>query len=385
MPKIDDISRLFVLRSTSVLLLLYVVTGFAIYAESDGFTNWDGMLRWSLPLMLVFNALYTWSYVAVERNDARLFLKLLWIEVAPLVLLHFTMSEMSVLLNFVVFWIARTPQSYPLRTCCYLYAGFVTFFLLMFYLRAAADPVDLAIVGILAPLVGFFVLSISTTSINLQRERQKALDLNRELQAAQLLLAQSSRASERLRIAREIHDLLGHQMTALILNLEVSRHKTTGDGQVHVERALALGKMLLSDLRNAVSDMRENPALDFDAALAELLANIPELKVTLEREPELAIQDPQTAEVLLRCIQEALTNTLRHARASHCHICMYTQDDELVLEVRDDGKSPVQVTAGNGLKGMQERLAALAGSLHWHNDKGSFRLRARLPFAGIQP
>jgi signal transduction histidine kinase len=196
-----------------------------------------------------------------------------------------------------------------------------------------------------------------------------------------LLLAQSSTTSERLRIAREIHDLLGHQMTALILNLEIATHKTSGDALVHVERAQALARLLLSDLRNAVSDMRENPAVDFDSALAELLANVPELKVTLQREAGLEINDAHSAEVLLRCIQEALTNTLRHAGASACHIRLFTEDAQLVLDVSDDGSGLAKVIPGNGLKGMQERVAALAGSLHWHNDGGSFRLRARLPLA----
>jgi len=203
------------------------------------------------------------------------------------------------------------------------------------------------------------------------------------LKAAQLQLAQSSRAGERLRIARDIHDLLGHQMTALILNLEVATHKTTGYGQVQVERALALAKMLLGDLRSAVSDIRENPALDFERALAELITDIPGLTVKLEAEEGLRVNDPATAEVVLRCIQEALTNTLRHAGAISCHIRLYRHDAELVLEIADDGASPPSVTPGNGLTGMQERIRALAGSLSWHGGSG-FHLQARLPLAETQ-
>jgi signal transduction histidine kinase len=224
------------------------------------------------------------------------------------------------------------------------------------------------------------VLAISYTSVSLERERQQALDLNRELKAAQLQLAQSSRTEERLRIAREIHDVLGHHMTALILNLEVATHRTTGDGLTHVERALALAKMLLGDLRNAVSDIREHPAMDFDTALAELIADIPGLTVKLDSEESLTVKDPATAEVVLRCIQEALTNTLRHAGATSCHIRLYRQAAELVLEITDDGASAPSITPGNGLKGMQERIHALAGSLRWQGGSG-FHLKARLPLA----
>jgi signal transduction histidine kinase len=240
------------------------------------------------------------------------------------------------------------------------------------------------LLAVVIPASCFFVLTISYTAVSLQRERQQALDLNRELKAAQLQLAQSSRAGERLRIAREIHDLLGHQMTALILNLEVATHKTTGYGQTQVERALALAKMLLGDLRNAVSDMRENPAVDFDLALAELIADIPGLSVKLEHEEDLKLNDPATAEVVLRCIQEALTNTLRHAGATSCHIRLYRRDAELVLEITDDGASPPGITPGNGLTGMRERIHALSGSLSWRGGSG-FHLQARLPLAETAP
>ncbi|MES2606299.1 MAG: histidine kinase [Pseudomonadota bacterium] len=385
MPKSDNISHLFQLRSASVLLLVYVLTGLAVYSESNGFADWNGAALSSLALMLVFDACYTWSMLAAHTADARALLWLLWIEAVALALLHFTVTEMGMMLSFVAFWIARTPHSYSLRVCSYLLAGVLVFFVAVFHLRGIADPIELLFVSLLAPMVCFFVLSISSTSINLQRERMKGLVLNRELQAAQLQLAQTSRTGERLRIAREIHDLLGHQMTALILNLEVATHKTSGDALTHVERAHALARMLLSDLRNAVSDLRESPALDFDTALAELLANVPELHVTLERGAAVVVHDPHTAEVLLRCIQEALTNTLRHARAKACHIRLYMQDGQFVLDIHDDGTSAARVAPGNGLKGMQERVVALAGSLHWHNEGGSFRLRARLPQLEAQP
>jgi two-component system, NarL family, sensor histidine kinase DesK len=377
-----DNRNLFLMRGASVLLLVYVVVGFAAFGESDGFKDWSGSVRWTLPLMLLFVAGYTWMQVTILRGLDALTLRLLWFEALLLVPLHFGMEEPSMMLSFVAFWIARTPQSYDLRTCIRLTAGALAFFFVVLFLRSM-ELDEFLVLLTLSPAIAFFVLSISYTSISLQRQRLELLALNRELQTAQLQLAQSSRTSERLRIAREIHDLLGHQMTALILNLEVATHKTSGAGLIHVERAHALARMLLSDLRNAVSDMRENPALDFDSALNELLANVPELNVTLERDENVAVHDQGTAEALLRCTQEALTNTLRHARATSCHIHLYQQDGELVLDIRDDGVSPARVTPGNGLKGMQERLATVAGTLHWHNDNGSFRLRARVPLGEV--
>jgi signal transduction histidine kinase len=170
-------------------------------------------------------------------------------------------------------------------------------------------------------------------------------------------------------------------MTALLLNLEVASHKSKDAALPHIQQSQALAKMTLGDLRNAVSELRDNP-IDFRAALAIMLARIPELKISLDVQEDLAIDDPHAAEILLRCIQEALTNTLRHARATHCSIRLHTHDKQLVLEISDDGVSPAVIVPGNGLKGMRERLQQFAGSLQWHNRNGSFTLQANLPLQG---
>ncbi|HEX3141949.1 MAG TPA: histidine kinase dimerization/phosphoacceptor domain-containing protein, partial [Rhizobacter sp.] len=82
------------------------------------------------------------------------------------------------------------------------------------------------------------------------REEQRRL--NAELRATRVLLAESSRLSERLRISRELHDLLGHHLTALSLNLEVAGHLTEGKAQEHVRQSHTLAKLLLTDVREAV-------------------------------------------------------------------------------------------------------------------------------------
>ena len=380
MPRNDDSFRLYLLRAVAVLLLVVVATVFALNDETSEWTNWSGSARWSVPLLLTFTACYSWVQIIAWKGSSRLMHRLVWAAAATLVPLHFSMQDMGLLTSFVAFWIAHTPRLYSLRVSSRLATGAAMFHLSMHYLRGGEGLGTMLLLAVLIPAGFFFVLTISYTAISLQRERRQALDLNRELKAAQLQLTQSSRTDERLRIARDIHDLLGHQMTALILNLEVATHKTTGYGLTQVERALALAKMLLGDLRNAVSDMRENPAMDFDLALAELITDVPGLTVKLDSEEGLSLNDPATAEVVLRCIQEALTNTLRHAGATSCHIRLYRQDAELVLEITDDGASPPRITPGNGLTGMQERINALAGSLSWHGGSG-FHLQVRLPLA----
>lgn len=379
MLRIDDSFRLYLLRTVAVLLVVLVATVMAISEETNEWKHWKDSGLWSVALLVTFAACYCWVQIISRQGSSTLMRYLVWAAAALLVPLHFSMQNMGMLASFDALWIAHVPRLYSLRNSSRLAAGAAVFYLLMQYLRGE-EPGTILLLAVVIPACFFFVLAISYTAINLQRERQHALDLNRELKAAQLQLAQSSRADERLRIAREMHDLLGHQLTALILNLEVATHRTTGSGLMQVERALALAKMLLGDLRNAVSDIRENPAMDFELALAELTTDIPGLTVRVDSEEGLSVSDPATAEVVLRCIQEALTNTLRHAGATSCHIRLHRQDAELVLEIADDGRCPPSITPGNGLTGMQERIHALAGSLSWQGGNG-FHLQARLPLA----
>ncbi len=131
-------------------------------------------------------------------------------------------------------------------------------------------------------------------------------------EVAQALLAKSSRLAERLRIAHELHDLIGHHLTALSLNLEVAG----GKAKAHIETSQGLAKELLSDVREAVGSLRAG-GLELSGAIVVLVQDIPTPKVHVEVADALKIDDPQRAQVLLRVVQEVITNTVRHARAEN--------------------------------------------------------------------
>jgi len=109
--------------------------------------------------------------------------------------------------------------------------------------------------------------------------RDEQRRLNAELRATRALLAESSRLSERMRISRELHDLLGHHLTALSLNLEVASHLSEGKSREHVQQAQALAKLLLTDVREAVSQLRDEGAVDLTLALRSLAEGVPGLDV----------------------------------------------------------------------------------------------------------
>ncbi|MDX1550019.1 MAG: histidine kinase, partial [Lysobacter spongiicola] len=167
--------------------------------------------------------------------------------------------------------------------------------------------------------VGFSSLVFVTALVAKQQAqaRDEQRRLNAELRATRLLLAESARINERTRISRELHDLLGHHLTALSLNLEVAGHLVEGRAKEHVSQAHTLARLLLTDVREAVSHLREDGAIDLTAALQPLAENVPGLDIHMEIEQPLTLDDPERAHVLLRCTQEIITNVVRHAAADN--------------------------------------------------------------------
>lgn len=214
--------------------------------------------------------------------------------------------------------------------------------------------------------LGFSVLTFVTAVIAKQQAeaREEQRELNAELRATRALLAESSRIAERMRIARDLHDLMGHHLTALSLNLEVASHLATSPAAEHVRVAQTTAKRLLSDVREVVSELRQDDSIDLTAALRALATGIPGLDVELELPQRFSVEDPRRAEVILRCVQEIITNAVRHARATHLWVKFErTAEGELRLEARDDGRGSEEVHPGNGLNGMRERLAEVGGRL----------------------
>lgn len=231
--------------------------------------------------------------------------------------------------------------------------------------------------------LGFSVLAFVTAVVTKQQvdAREEQRRLNSELRATRTLLAESSRLAERMRISRELHDLVGHHLTALSLNLEVASHLVSGSAQEHVRQAQTVAKLLLSDVREVVSQLREDDNIDLTAALKTLIEGVPGLTIHLDMPPRFAVDDPLRAQVLLRCAQEIITNTVRHAGAHNLWLrCERTEANELAIHARDDGRGATAMRQGNGLNGMRERLAQVGGrlSINTARDQG-FSLDAWLP------
>lgn len=225
-----------------------------------------------------------------------------------------------------------------------------------------------------------FVFVTSLVARQQAQAREDQRRLNAELRATRALLAESARVNERTRISRELHDLLGHHLTALSLNLEVAGHLVQGAALEHVNQAHTLARLLLSDVREAVSRLRAEEAIDMSATLQPLVETSAGLRIALQMPQPFLLDDPERAHVLLRCTQEIITNAVRHAQAGELRL-QYRYDGRSVrLLASDDGRGAESPAAGNGLRGMRERLAAFGGRVEIRTRPGEgFQLELQLP------
>lgn len=225
------------------------------------------------------------------------------------------------------------------------------------------------------PYLGFQILAFLAFEA-LEREAR----INAELRSTRELLAHGSRMAERLRIAGELHDALGHHLVALSLNLEVAAQQSEGETREQVRIAQSLARLMLTDVSEIVDTLRREEAFDLRRALASMAAEIPRPRVHLTIPDDLAVEDAGLAHLLLRCCQEIATNAAKHAQAENLWLELVREGDSIGVRARDDGRGSEKVEDGRGLTGMRQRLEQAGGRLEIATGPGrGFAVAALVP------
>ena len=237
---------------------------------------------------------------------------------------------------------------------------------------------------ILIVAIGFqaFAISAARLARSEARARDELARVNRELRAAQALMTENARMSERLNISRDLHDILGHSLTTLTIHLDVAARVASGQAAEHVQCAREVAGALLAEVRTIVNRVRVDP-VDLRATLLALTEGAVGLEVELSLPEDLWDLDPARADAIVRCVQEAITNTLRHAQAKRLVIELeQALDGSIRIAIRDDGRGG-RFVEGGGLAGMRERFGSLGGELSIASGAGQgFSIRGAIPAAG---
>ena len=232
------------------------------------------------------------------------------------------------------------------------------------------------------PMIGFQTFAALTVhyAMNAERAREQLAHTHAQLLATQRLLEDSARSGERLRLSRELHDVAGHKLTALKLNLRLLQRDPQLAAREEVQVAATLADELLADIRSVVSELRKYDGIDLPAAITTLTQQIPGTRFKVDIDSGLRVADVATAEILLRCAQEGITNALRHGKSSQIDLQCRQNGERIELAVRNDGLPLKNVRFGNGLTGMNERLSAAGGDLSLRTlAGGGTELKASLP------
>lgn len=202
-------------------------------------------------------------------------------------------------------------------------------------------------------------------------------EVTRRLRLANEQIATVSKVAERERIARDMHDVLGHTLSVVVLKSELAGRLLRDDPEraaAEIRDVEKLARSAMKDVRTSISGYRErgfggelsNVRLAFEATDIEFTEDIQQVDFQPEVEPVLAL-----------VLREAVTNVLRHSAARSCTVRLRGSTREVTLEIADDG-SGGRIIEGEGLRGMRERLQALGGRLELEAGEG-MRLTASVP------
>jgi signal transduction histidine kinase len=238
----------------------------------------------------------------------------------------------------------------------------------------------------------FYVTAAAVLGAVVRRQARHAAELRtlndalvRERDALDRLVI----ATERLRLARELHDVVAHTLTVAVIQAEACEDALADDPERALKAARqvqAAGRRGLADLRSLVRVLRDadgpadNPGLDDLDALAAVMVGAG-LEVAVVREGDLREVAPELERELYRIVQEALTNVVKHSTATSVRVLVSRRESEVELEVVDPGPA-VQAhdaSGGHGLAGMAERLAPFNGRVTAGPDRGGFSVQVAVP------
>lgn len=254
---------------------------------------------------------------------------------------------------------------------------------------------DVAFTPVLFGIVWLVGFALRERAEQTEAAEERAARAERERETA----ARIAVAEERGRIARELHDVVAHAVSVMVLQAGAVRHRMpeadteNREALKNVEQA---GRTALAEMRRLLNAMRHDgdqlelvpqPGLDdLDALVADVRAA--GLAVQLQVHGEPVALPPGLDLSAYRILQEGLTNSLKHAHASQAEVEVYYGPTELQLEVRDDGGGSASIDQGlgHGLVGVRERVKIYGGDMSAGPSRaGGFVLRARLPLDGGEP
>lgn len=342
-------------------ILAWIAVGWEMLATDSDIPTWRSAATPD-AVLFALHAVFLLAFLWPNKNRM-----LVGIQLAAAIGLML-LSRSSSLPILLIIVMAQVVQLWPTRTAIVLFITVNALVCAIFaFVWQYGSPV---ITSLMYMSFQAFAAITSWYAFSAERARDQLAAINAELLGTRSLLDASVRDSERLRISRELHDVAGHKLTAMKLNLKALQRDPAFAASVELKLAVDLSDELLQDIRAVVQQLRLHDAPPLREALSALAGPFPHLALELHLDESAARISVTEAEAVLRCVQEALTNAAKHSNARTLSVDLRRSDSEWLLRIHDDGEVQPVIRQGGGLRGMQERLEALGGSLQWSAAKG---------------
>ena len=324
---------------------------------------------WELPLMVLTVAVFLFLYFSAFRRRGRWAL----LHIAAIALLG-------------VAWAGNSAGS----SVFFIYAA-------SFAYQVGPPRVSILVVAAIGALAGltawlaqpmlfYWLPGVAISSIigaaNIFFGEQRRRDA--ELRLSQSEVKRLARVAERERIARDLHDVLGHTLSLITVKSELAGRLLDQDPAAARDEIKAIegtARQALREVREAIGGLHEQRLTE---ALEHVEMSLRAADVELEFDIDDGIELPASVQAMLALvIREAATNVLRHADARRCRITLVRAGDEIRLEIRDDGRGGLRAE-GRGVQGMRARIESLGGKLDVESTDGT-RIIARLPADKLNP
>lgn len=209
--------------------------------------------------------------------------------------------------------------------------------------------------------LNLLMLTICEKTLSERKIHEQANRLIKVLKATRFMMEHSAKRNERLRISRDLHDSAGHYLTSMNMQLELAMLAQGEAKQESIKTAKEVGRLLYQEIRGSVKELRAFDEQELRVAIQELAENMPDLAVDTHFEIKEGTLPRSHAEIVFRCVQESLTNTIRHSNATHAKIIVSTVNGTK-LQYQDNDSVGSPLVLGNGLTGLKERVEESGGT-----------------------
>jgi signal transduction histidine kinase len=378
-------------------LLTFVLTVAAAYASQLPIK--DSALRGpGAPLLVGLGLAYLFiGLLALPRLDpdrARWPILLYFAIQLPLNVAILYLSQLNGFMSLITFPLASNalellPRRQAVVVWLILFASFVGVNAALYGWPSALSNSPAVAAGILfVSVFTYFAIREREARAEVERLAAELQTANHKLREYAAQVEELATTKERNRVAREIHDSLGHYLTVINVQLEAAQVLVPADperAQTALRKAQSLAQEGLADVRRSVAALRAAPSdsRPLPEAMAQLLAETRAAGIvtSLDVRGQTRALAPQTEQTLYRAAQEALTNVRKHARASRADLTLdYAPGDRVRLVIQDNGVGAAETTGGFGLLGLRERAQLVGGKVAVQSAPGQgFRVEIEAP------